>query len=451
MKNTKFLVIFALTALIVFYLFACDMGNGNGSGNDGNNGLSGGETGAFGGQIEVNNAQVFQYDEDTGAVIPFAHNDSMEFVSSRAAGSMDEWLFDIDWENHLDLEISVSIVNNKLSFDTGVVSTVNISPLSGIFTSSTAGVKGTVIESLYYSRYFEDEGYWDESYSFILTNKNNICEQVIFVYVDQDAEITGLNGLYLELSLKSGWNSVKYDYDRQTMQTFSPDNNYIWLTGGNVLLPEDQEAGFRIIDVSAISGTISVTIDGQFPAGGFKLEIRGVEPEILDIRAGSNPVSWEFDIPEELKEYNDFMGVFMVVYPTLDRNAFFVINNLSVQSQGERHWVSDDEFGRGIYEITDAVLQVSVNTIIIPVTVTGFSSNPAIHADKFFYGSFRYGMYIQGSNPHNFQLPDNVGLNVKGENWLWWNVSDSSGSYISKGRLNAALPVSLNIAEMYAE
>ena len=391
-----------------------------------NNGNGLWENSAIGDRLQVSNAHMYDYDDESGIISPFLYTGNLEL---RSYG----WGLFRDYLEPEDALIVTTITNNSLSFDIGAVLTSKLSPVIDGLSSVPSNVRGVLISSLDYDDWENDEWYY-----FSLVNRNNVNQMVEFVYVDRDAVITGFDGWqYWELSLKAGWNSVQYDRDRQTFTSFVPDENYIWLNG--VADPNDgigMDPLFIEQYTDKISGTINITVDGSFPAGGIKLEAFSSNESIgiVDIPSGTNPVSWEFaDFLPIGGQWNWGYVYFRVtVYPEANRNTFLIYQP-SVQSQG-------NYVGTGINNVL--LSNISITTQTVSVSVSGFDVNATMYANDYHSGA-NYGVEISGNGNYSFKVPNDLG------NWLWFWVAPSSGQrYLTKGRLDARLPVVLNAAAM---
>jgi len=280
-----------------------------------------------------------------------------------------------------------------------------------------------------------------------MVNKNNLNEIIEFIYVDRDAEIIGIDvWAYYELSLKKGWNSVKFDYDRSTCVSFVPDENYIWINGigvgaggdgGDVLLDLEKD------NVIKISGTINVTVDEQFPASGIIIEAfnGGSEPiGTYNIISATNPISWEIEIPEQV-QYINFR---IKIYP--DTTTQYVYN-VYVRNNGNYTEVSENTHELSNVELSD----INITTTTSPFSITGINGNTSIFASYYIYNEFfrrNISMQVPNNGSYYFKIP-NMYINTNNERWLWFGVETSSGYYLSKGRLNLVSEVNLNIAQMY--
>ena len=91
------------------------------------------------------------------------------------------------------------------------------------------------------------------------------------IYGDKRAFLGAVAGFAITEEVRE----IAFDHDRETVITFTPDDDLIWINagfadnkidvGGIPLMLQEQNT-FKI------SGTININIDGTFPAGGIKLE-----------------------------------------------------------------------------------------------------------------------------------------------------------------------------------
>ena len=427
-----------LVTMIFFGIIACDNSSTpfNQNNNNDDPGIPG-DNSAIGETLQLNGVPVYDY--DTGYQ-PFVYDGTLIL---RSAG-------DNVFNGSTDAIVSASITNNLLSFTLSSVPAGKLLPVSNYFTATPASAKGVIVESFDYDNY--DGSYdfdWDtfESYCISLSNKNNIDERIVYIYIDQNAVITGIDmEFYCELSLQKGWNTVKIDSASNTIKTFVPDENYIWLSNSEVG-PEDYPYVPNLLFLPGktinISGTINVKVNNTFPAGGITLELISKNEliDIYDIPNGTNPVSWEFNDLPQLQNHPSFH---LTIYPQADRNTFYDIAYLPLQNDGNANVIDNDDYGDTEYEISNIVLgNININTMPVSVTVTGISNEATIYSDPNNY-NFRYGMKIPNSGSYSFLLPNNIG------NWLWFNLVPSSGQqYITKGRLYAGSAIILNTALMY--
>jgi hypothetical protein len=410
------------------------------------------EAAPTGGNNDWSSFPMYQLDSATGLMTPFVPEGDMKFFSLEAG------LFRCrNWEDPNEFQLPAEIVNNRLVFDLPFpVPFASLHELDDMLDSSAAQeVRGVSIMGFGNVRFCELEG--EEVYTmFILVNKNNLSDIVGFTYVNRDTKITGIDySDHYDLDLKQGWNTVKYDIDRATNVNFTPDANFVWLTG-DFMGYGDGDMGEWHDGIIKISGTINISVNGQFPAGGFKLEAfhdGGVG--IIDRPTGSITQSWSFDFSDSDDSWGGFSFLKLTIYPDADRQIFYEYYP-GTQTFGTLNKISENEWGRPLYEVTDRVLRpISITTITVPVSIAGTLpvGNITIYADSYPF-SDRHGMFLSGRGPRNFLLPNDLGLSFWGgdKNWLWFNlVTDQGQSYISRGRLDASSPVVLNISQMYLE
>lgn len=432
-----------------------DPGNSGGEDNPETNiGMSS----AIGNRLYVSDFPVFDYDTDK--VVPFEFDGKIDLLSNGWTCFLD------DWENPADpLEIPAFVVNNKLSFDTGEIPNELLLPLGDGLYSTPPNVKGRIVQSFSYSEWEEGEDEFGHhfiettvNYEFSMLNKNNLNESIGFIFVDKDAVISGIDWQYWELTLKKGWNSVKFDNDRLTTVSFVPDENYIWVNNGLSNADEGGMIGMPLLvdneNTVKISGTISVSIDGSFPAGGIILEaFFGESLGVFDISSATNPTLWEFSGFPPISYGH--VGFYLKIFPSSDRKTFYTYRP-SVQSNGNTIDTGGDD---PKFKIENVVLQnISVNTITVPISIIGINNEVTLYSDRYSYSLLnpnnnisKFGMTILTNGSYDFIMPDTLGLNNDtNENWLWFKITaDLDKEYISKGRYKAGSSISLNIAEMY--
>jgi len=412
-----------------------------------------------------NNISVFAYDNDV--ISPFSYSGNLALKAydyDGGYGLFEVEDYDEDWYI-IPVNMPISISNNKLSFEFNNIQDEKLGTLRQEFYSNPGNVKGRIVSSFYYYKWNKE---WNGEQYLRLTNKNNFNEEVAYIFVNSDVTITGIHWLYWELSLKKGWNTVKFDHDRLTVTNFTPDSNYIWIFNADVYgnkIRKDMPIQIERDNVKKISGTINVTVDGIFPAGGFSLEAYksymsfDVNPLHSPI---NNPVSWEFDFnPSQSRR--DSVSFLLKIYPNEDRQTVFVYNNTGIE-YGRPQGNYSNEIEECIsydpqycydhlqtcfrYELYDVELNsVHIKTITVPVTLNGFDSGTTLYADDY-YGGRNCSIQISGNGNHQFKLPKDIGLNYKNENWICFFV-EYPQRRITKGRLNASSTITLNYTGMY--
>ena len=413
---------------------------------------------AIGGTLAISNAQLYDYDGDAETIISFVQNGSLE-LHSRSYELFNTG--EIYWEEEGDV-IVTEVINNKLSFSIGSVPTSKLSYVYDNLTAIPSNVKGVIVTSLDY----DDMEYWEDSCSFRLINKNNFSEEIAFVYVDRDAVINGVDWLYWDLSLKEGWNLVKFDYDREKVTSFVPDDNYIWMTGGLSNIGEKLMGFFIDQPTCTISGNLNVLVDGAFPEGGIEL-ISYSNNNLPDfISDGPNPIAWEIEAKPLLGIYGreEYINFSVNAYLDAEKKSFLKNFRLQVQvtnpgnfilCDNPAHYYYDDLSGTDVHQdymgygvIVAYKLEglefehLEIKTKTVPVSVSGLSGNAVIYFDDY-NSSIRYGMEINGNGTYNLKIP------VEAGNWLWFRIELSSGQqFITAGRMDTRLPVALNLSEM---
>jgi hypothetical protein len=407
-----------------------------------------GETASLGNRLYVKDFPVYDYAAD-GEIAPFEYEGTLTLTSDGYGGFY-------DMQNPQRAELPASITGGKINIDIGVPPADKLQPLADGLSSNPPGVKGVLVQFFTCHDIQGPDNYTDDIRYYIgLVNKNKPEENVSFMYAESDAVISGItNSLYWELSLKQGWNTVKYDYTTYTVSVFVPDDNYVWL---NINASGSGEGFFPGIDIGPynvikISGTVSILVDGAFPAGGAvvaALDGNTVVGACTIPPSPANPASWAISLSGRY----GWLHFAVSVYLDEERKTTYHYQNIESRFYETNFNQISPEFDE--WELSDIELSVpSVSTRPLSLTITGLAGGATVYTDDAYYylEDAHYRLEVSGNGSYTFRLPDTLEPNQHNETWLWFRIVSPSGRTVTtKGRKHADSAVTLNAGDMYVE
>ena len=348
------------------------------------------------------------------------------------------------------MPLPLMITWGKINIEIPVPAADSLGPIDSdsYLTSSNSSARGFVLHSFIHYEYYdyEDNYGWGNRFYLYFRNKNDFNYYAAFIYVDRDTVITGIGASkYWECSLKQGWNSVIVNGQDGTVKTGIPDENYVWVLGneGDSDIYPFKVAGRPYIDgrgAKTLEGTISTTVDGVPPAGGYDIVILENDwgNTIMEIISATGS-TWSITIPTAYQfGYDRYFYFYVIIYPDADRKNYFT-RYPDISSYLHQY----DETTQTLSDIVLSVRPINTRQMTVNVSNLGTVEAKIIPYHFYLYEGSENGMFISGNGTITMKTEQ------YSDDFCWFRVVTDTNTYVTKGRIDTSSTVNLDISQMF--